>query len=129
MESAMTNTQPEPHTPAADHRVVSAALAAATTKDENAVQQQIADSFGFINKRPVGDRPNNHGLMGSSGSYDLKLIELVTNMQDAVIERLAIARWGDSGDVPYESPHEAAADLLPGNDLGGHPVAVTFRES
>lgn len=125
----MTSTQPDPHTPADDHRLVSAAVAAATTAHARDVQTQIARSFGSAHKRPVGDRPNNHGLMASSGSYDLKLVELVTNMQDAVLERLALRRWGDAGEVPYDNPHAAAADLLPGSDLGDHAVSVLFRES
>src|SRR5690242_14527833 len=125
----MTTTQPGAHTPADDHRIVTAAVAAATTDEARAVQALIARSLGATHKRPVGDRPNNHGLMGSSGSYDLKLIELVTNMQDAVLERLALARWGDEGDVPYDNPHAAADDLLPTESLGPHPVTVTFRES
>ena len=50
--------------------------------------------------------------MGASGSYDLKLIEPPTNMQDAVIERLARLKFGTPDKIPYKTPHEAAADLL-----------------
>jgi hypothetical protein len=110
--------------------LVAAALDAATVTDADVVQEMIARSIGARYKRPVGDKVNNHGLMGSSGSYDLKLIELVTNMQDAVIERLALARWGTTDSVPYSTPHEAARDLLPAVDtVGEFPVTVVFRES
>lgn len=125
----MTSTQPGPHTPSADLALVNAALTAATTTDAEAVQDRIADSIGGRHERPVGDRPNNHGMIGSSGSYDLKLIELVTNMQDAVVERLAIARWGSPEAVPYSTPLAAAEDLLVGDPLGRDPVRVTFRVS
>src|SRR5262249_49232882 len=111
------------------HDLIEAAVNAATRTDAESVQERIAQLFGARNKRPVGDRPNNHGLMGSSGSYDLKLIELVTNMQDGVLERLALTRFGDPDRVPYTNPHEAAAALLPGADIGEHPVTVEFRES
>ena len=115
---------------ALDRQIASAALDAATEGDATVVQALIASSFGARDTRPVGDRPNNHGLMGSSGSYDLKLIELVTNMQDAVLERYALRRWGDPSKVPYSDPHEAAAALLDDPaSVGPHPVAVEFRES
>lgn len=109
--------------------LVKAALDAATLDEAIAVQKQIAEAFGSAFKRPVGDRPNNHGLMASSGSYDLKLIELVTNMQDAVLERLALRKWGSADDVPYRDPHTAAEKLLPEADLPDYPVRVEFRES
>lgn len=110
--------------------LIHAALDAATVTDAKAVQDLIARSIGTRYKRPVGDKVNNHGLMGSSGSYDLKLIELVTNMQDAVIERLALTRWRNPESVPYTGPHEAAGALLPARDtVGEYPVSVVFRES
>lgn len=117
-------------TPFPNAILVAAALDAATVDDARVVQDLIARSVGRRYKRPVGDKVNNHGLIGSSGSYDLKLIELVTNMQDAVIERLALSRWRSPETVPYASPHEAAGALLPAQEtLGEHPVSVVFRES
>lgn len=117
-------------TPANNAILIAAALDAATVADAAVVQDLISRSFGGQYKRPVGDKVNNHGLMGSSGSYDLKLIELVTNMQDAVIERLALARWRAADLVPFTSPHEAAQALMPHADsLGEYPVTVVFRES
>src|SRR3954454_4185767 len=126
----MTSTRPAPRTPASDHQLVTAASAAATGPEGETVQRLIESSFGARYVRPVGDRPNNHGLMGASGSYDLKLIELVTNMQDGVLERYALREWGNPANVPYTNPHEAAAALLKDQALiGEHPVAVQFRES
>ncbi|WP_139794575.1 hypothetical protein [Prescottella equi] len=110
-------------------RIVGAALSVATLDEALEVQTLIGKSLGATHKRPVGDRPNNHGLMGSSGSYDLKLIELVTNMQDGVLERLALRKWGSADVVPYRDPHEAARALIPGSDLPEHPVRVEFRQS
>ncbi|MGN7251924.1 hypothetical protein [Arthrobacter sp. SAFR-014] len=121
---------PFPKTPINNAILIAAALDAATVGDARVVQDLIARSVGRRYKRPVGDKVNNHGLIGSSGSYDLKLIELVTNMQDAVIERLALNRWRSPETVPYASPHEAAGALLPAQEtLGEHPVSVVFRES
>ncbi|MGB6246810.1 hypothetical protein, partial [Gordonia sp. (in: high G+C Gram-positive bacteria)] len=110
-------------------RIVGAALHAATLAEALEVQQLIGESFGARHKRPVGDRPNNHGMMASSGSYDLKLIELVTNMQDGVLERLALRKWNVSDAVPYRDPHEAARALFPCRELPEHPVRVEFRQS
>jgi hypothetical protein len=130
VEDTVTSTKQTARTPASDRQLVTAALAAATAQDARAVQKLIESSFGAYHPRPVGDRPNNHGLMGASGSYDLKLIELVTNMQDGVLERYALRKWGDPNKVPYTNPHQAASALLgdPGV-VGQHPVTVQFRES
>lgn len=113
----------------ANGEVVAAALGAATVEEARVVQDLIEASFGARHKRPVGDRPNNHGLMGSSGSYDLKLIELVTNMQDGVIERLALRKFGSADAVPYMDPHNAAEGLLNPSLVDQYPVRVEFRES
>ena len=113
-----------------DSKIISAALAAATPEQASEVQSLIATSVGAKHLRPVGDKWNNHGLMGASGSFDLKLIEPATNMQDAVIERKALAKWGTREAIPYQTPHDAAADLLTGAaaDQAAQAV-VTFRES
>lgn len=113
-----------------DSKIISAALAAATPEQASEVQSLIAASVGAQYLRPVGDKWNNHGLMGASGSFDLKLIEPATNMQDAVIERKALAKWGTRESIPYQTPHEAAADLLTGSAAEQAAQAiVTFRES
>lgn len=91
--------------------IVHRALAAATVVDVQQLQQQLTAALGGRHERPLGDRWNNHGLMGQSGSFDLKLIEQLTNMQDAVLERLALHRFGGAP-IPYITPHEAAQDLL-----------------
>ena len=52
--------------------------------------------------------------MTTSGSYDYKLIENVTNMQDALLERAGAADFGDLALVPYSTPRAAVAELLAG---------------
>ena len=56
--------------------------------------------------------PSNFGLISTGGSYDHKLIENVTNMHDALLERYAARRFGDLSAVPYASPREAAEALF-----------------
>jgi hypothetical protein len=110
--------------------IISAALEATTLEQATEVQKLISAAIGAEFQRPVGDKWNNHGLMGAAGSFDLKLIEPVTNMQDAVIERKAIAKWGSRDAVPYMTAHEAAMDLLTGSaQEQASQAVVTFREA
>ncbi|MFI7598394.1 hypothetical protein [Actinoplanes sp. NPDC049681] len=95
-------------------QIVNAALAAATVQDAMNVQSMLRVALGSEEYRPLADTWNNHGLMGSAGSYDYKLIELVTNMQDAVLELLALQEYGSAADVPFRTPKEAASTLLHG---------------
>jgi len=94
--------------------IVGAALAATTAQHAHEVQELIAAAIGHRYQRPVGDRWNNVGFLTASGSsYDHKILEIVTNMQDAVVELLALRRYGnDRSKVPYKTPQEAAAALL-----------------
>ena len=111
--------------------IIGAALAARTVDDARGVDQLIAGAVGTRWERPVGDRVNNHGLLATSGSYDFKLIENVTNMQDAVIERAAAERFGDLKTVPFTTPHEAAAALLGKHTEAelGRRASVDFSEA
>lgn len=115
-----------------NHEIVAAAITAKTVADAVNVQSMIKVAFGSTNYRPLGVIWSNHGLMASSGSsYDLKMIELVTNMQDSVLERLALRKFGSADAVPYQSPHEAAESLLAGLDpqeIDG-ACKVIFEES
>lgn len=103
----------------------------ATATDATNLQQMIGAAFGATHKRPVGDKWNNHGLMSTAGSFDYKLIENVTNMQDAVIERHALRKYGAADAIPYLSPQVAAADLFPFSTVAerARMVTVTFQES
>ncbi len=92
-------------------QLVRAALAATTLDDAIRLQNQLAAAIGAEYMRPLADRWNNHGLMGQAGTFDHKLVEQVTNMQDAVLERLALVKFG-AEPIPYRTPREAAADLL-----------------
>lgn len=111
--------------------IIAAALEAASYEDATAVAEMIERDIGARHQRPVGDRFNNYGLMASSGSYEYKALEPVTNAQDAILERLAAEKHGRLGAVPYTRPDEAAADLLGGLNYRQQAdmVAVSFRES
>ncbi len=93
-------------------RIIEAALSARTLAEAEAVQDLIAAALGRRFERPIGDRVNNFGLISTGGSYDHKLIENITNMHDALLERNAARRFGQVDDVPYRSPREAAEALL-----------------
>ena len=114
-----------------ERQIIEKALAASTYEEAVAVAELLESHIGARYQRPVGDRYNNYGLMASSGSYEYKALEPVTNEQDAVLERLAVKRWGDLSQVPYQRPDEAARELL--QDLNyqqqADMVTVTLRES
>lgn len=95
-------------------RIIEAALAARTVREAEALQDLIAADIGARLERPVGDKVNNFGLMSTAGSYDHKLIENVTNMHDALLERYAAARFSHLAEVPYRSPREAGQGLFAG---------------
>lgn len=100
-----------------EKKIIEAALAARTPDDATAVQKLIREHIGQTWYRPVADRPNNMGLLTQSGSsFDHKAIEPITNMQDHVLERLALERYGSPNAVPFDSPHNAARSLLGGLD-------------
>lgn len=111
--------------------LIRAALAAKTQGDAERVQELIAADVGARNERPVTDTWNNLGSMSSTGSFDHKVIENVTNMQDALVERYARARFGDLSKVPYGTPHEAATSLLGAlrYDQIAQQIRVDFHES
>ncbi len=114
-----------------EKQIVDAAVNAATLHDTERVQDMIAQAVGGRHQRPLGDRWGNLGLITAGGSFDHKVIENVTNMQDAVLELLALRKFGELSRVPYHTPEEAARDLLGNGDP--RPVAdrvtVEFRES
>ncbi|MGO4534388.1 hypothetical protein [Leifsonia sp. 2MCAF36] len=114
-----------------NRQIIEAAINAATVEDANALAAMIEGAIGTRWERPVGDRYNNYGLLASSGSYEYKALEPVTNSQDAVLERLAVRKWGAIEGVPYSSPEEAADDLLSGLNYQqqADTVTVAFKES
>ncbi len=76
--------------------------------------------------RPVGDRWGNRGLFtAAGGSFDLKLIELISNMHDAVVLGEALRQrpaevQSAVGFEVWGSPQEAVAELfrdVPRQDL------------
>lgn len=107
------------------------AVKARTFAEALRVQEQIARLIGGDYQRPLGDRWKNIGLISGSGSFDHNVLENVTNMQDALLERLAMLKFGDLSRVPYQTPHEAAEGLLAGMDQRAvaDMVSVEFFES
>ena len=98
-------------------KIVEHALDARTPEEAAAVQDLIASAIGARHQRPLGDTWNNQGILtGSGASYDHKSLEVVTNMQDAVLELLAVREHGSREDTPFTTPHEAAVSLLAGLD-------------
>lgn len=110
--------------------IVQAALNAKTGEDAFGLQEMIAMDLGQQNFRPLGDRWGNFGLLASGADYDLKLVELITNMQDAVIERAALATYGSrsSAAESLKTPREAVAKLFATGAPEELPE-VTFWES
>ena len=96
----------------AARKIIGAAIAARSDTEAAAVQELIAADIGARHQRPVGDRWNNIGHLTRPGSADHKVIELVTNAQDAILELRAAQRFGSLGNVPFATPHEAAGALL-----------------
>lgn len=111
--------------------IIKAAIEARTLDQAENVNRMIEREVGAAYRRPLGDRPNNFGLVTQGGSFDTKIIENVTNMQDAVLERAALAKYGDKSLVPYRTPREAAAALFAGRDYQtlAEDVVVEFHES
>lgn len=113
-------------------KIVEAAINAATLEDAQRVQAMIAKEIGARHKRPLFDTVDNYGAVtGGSGSYDVKSIELDTNMQDTVLEREALRKFGSTTAVPYRSPMEAAKALFEGisyEELASRAV-IEIRES
>lgn len=113
-----------------NHAIVRAALEAKTGEDAFGLQEMIEMAFGGQHFRPLGDRWGNFGLLASGADYDLKLVELITNMQDATIERAAFAKFGDRAGAAksMKTPHDAVTTLF-GPDGPDVLPEVTFWES
>ena len=98
-------------------KIVEQALDVRTLEEATAAQDLIASAIGARNQRPLGDTWNNQGILtGSGASYDHKALEVVTNMQDAVLELAAVRKYGSQEFTPFKSPHEAATALFAGLD-------------
>lgn len=110
--------------------IVRAALEAKTGEDALNLQGMIEMSLGSQHFRPLGDRWGNFGLLASGADYDLKLVELITNMQDAVIERAALERFGGRNAAAriLKSPRQAVETLFGSGGPSALPE-VTFWES
>lgn len=91
--------------------LVERAVAVRSLEDALAAERAIIEFVGDEYRRPLGDVWNNFGLVSHAGDFDNKVIEAVTNAQDAILEREAAKRFA-GGKIPYRSPREAANDLL-----------------
>lgn len=112
-------------------RILDAALEATTLSDAEAVQKLIEEAVGARHEHPLADMPNNQGLCATQGSFDHKILENVTNMQDAVLERAALTEFRNLKDAPFKTPHEAAEHFFEGlskSELAKR-VAVRIHES
>ena len=111
-------------------QIVQAALLSKTAEEAADLQSSIAMSLGGEKFRPLGDRWGNFGILASGADYDLKLVELITNMQDAVIERAALRRYGsrEAASAALGSPQAAVKELLTPVDDTAIPE-VQFWES
>ena len=85
--------------------IIEQALAARTVEQAQVVQNLIAAAIGGRHQRPLGNTWNNQGILtGSGSSFDHKSLEVVTNMQDAILELLAIQMYGSRDAVPFANP-------------------------
>lgn len=101
--------------PATAKKIVRFACDVRSMDDARRLEEAIVESVGSEHRRPLGDVWNNFGLVSHTGDFDHKVIEAVTNAQDAILEREATKRFR-GGLIPYQSPRAAARDLL---DLEG----------
>lgn len=100
--------------------LVRIALAATRSSDVEALRLALEEA-GAAHQRPVGDRWGNRGLFtAAGGTFDHKLVELVTNMHDAVVHR-EVARKVQPQALSatefanlFESPEAAVQSLLGG---------------
>lgn len=99
--------------------IIDLALNAHSETDVRLISDLIVQHVGARFSRPLGNRVNNHGLMGGkASSYDALLVELQTNGIDSVLEFLARQKYPNVklSAMPWKSPKEAAQELLVGKD-------------
>ncbi len=96
------------------HELVDQALSAVTPAEVEELCNALRDHRASY-QRPVGDRWGNRGLFtAAGGTFDHKLVELVTNMHDAVVHAEVAWKVQDEGVSSlefaslFESPEAAA---------------------
>ena len=110
--------------------IVKAAVAARTLAEAEKVQRMIEATVGARYERPIFDSWNNLGVISAAGVLDHKMIENITNMQDALIERKALGTHGSRTNTPYRNPQEAAQALFPpDSNAVADDLVVEFYES
>ncbi len=99
--------------------IIDLALNAHTEKDAKAVNDLIVSNVEARFVRPLGDRANNHGMMGGAlPSYDALLVELPINGVDSVLEYRARQIYPrlSMNEMPWRTPREAASELFAQED-------------
>lgn len=99
--------------------IIDLALNTHTEKDAKAVNNLIAVNVGARYLRPLGDRANNHGMLGGAlRSYDALLVELPINGVDSVLEYKARQAYPELAmhQMPWSTPREAARELFAQED-------------
>lgn len=112
--------------------LIDAALAVSTREEFDSLRAALAE-FGANHERPVGDLAGNLSVISATGEPEHLVLELVTNAQDAVLERRASAMRQADEPVPL-SPRKLAAKLgWPGetktNQTLGQRIRLSFRDS
>ena len=112
--------------------LVKMAMEVATRADFDVLTAALRQA-GASFERPVGDQAGNLSAISASGDPEHFVLELVTNAQDAVLERQAAAIRLTGESVPY-SPRELAAVLgWPGetdtNQSLAQNIQLMFRHS
>ena len=99
-----------------DSKLLKLALSASSPEDLDAIWELLAERAPYV--RPVGDRWGNRGLFtAAGGSFDLKLIELISNMHDALVLSEAARQRADDiqgtdGYRVWNSPQDAVRELF-----------------
>ncbi len=104
----------------ANAEIISRAVAATTVADVEALCRDL-EQGGAPHHRPVGDRWGNRGLFtAAGGTFDHKLVELVTNMHDAVVHHEVARKVHGQAMAPtefanlFDSPESAVQSLFGG---------------
>lgn len=111
--------------------IVKRAINARTYEEACSVQAMIEQAIGARHERPICGTWNNEGIIKRGGSPDIKLVENVTNMQDSLVYRQALQRFGSPDRVPYQNPREAVESLFSSTSLDSvaDRLLVEFYES
>src|SRR3712207_5939459 len=90
-----------------DQKTLAAALMEAKTPaDVEKIIGMAEKIYGTLERRPVGDRPNNIGTIRVGSDPALGLVERVTNGMDALLHLGKLAHPADNPATPREAAKE-----------------------